>query len=124
MGKGFNWLRESERKVVVCTKIGMGAETVTDCGGRAGCAAGGRGCVGVSSYCQILWGEAGQPSETAPCRRAVQLLHLLCQLLLEPPLFLILLCVCKLHHHWGGAALHEQNESAREKALKKGKLSI
>lgn len=99
----------------------MGAETVTDCGGRAGCAAGGRGYVGVSSYCQILWGEAGQPGETAPGRRAVQLLHLLCQLLLEPPLFLILLCVRKLHHHWGRAALLEQNESARENTLKKVK---
>lgn len=32
----------------------LGAETVTDCGGGVGCAAGCRGCVGVASYCQIL----------------------------------------------------------------------
>ncbi len=45
---------------------GRWAETVTDCGGCAGCAAGGRGCVGVSSYCQILRGEASQAGQAAP----------------------------------------------------------
>lgn len=92
---------------------------MTDCGGCAGCAAGGRGCVGVSSYCQILRGEAGQAGQAAPGRRAVQLLHLLCQLLLQPSLFLILLRVGKLHHHGGGAALCGQIERERRKVEEK-----
>lgn len=105
--------REQERRW-----RGRWAETVTDCGGCAGCAAGGRGYVGVSSYCQILRGEASQAGQAAPGRRAVQLLHLLRQLLLQPPLFLILLRVGKLHHHGGGAALCGQIERERRKVEK------
>lgn len=51
----------------------------------------------LCTYRQVLWGEAAQPRQVAP-GGSVELLHLLCQLLLEAPLLFVLLGVSELHH--------------------------
>lgn len=58
------------------------------------------GRCGGSPYSQILWSEAAQARQAPPGGRTVELLHLLCQLLLQTPLLLVLLRVGELHHNW------------------------
>lgn len=60
---------------------------------------------GGVTYCQILRSEAAQARQVPPAGGAVELLHLLGQLLLQPPLLFVLLCVSELDHDGGGAAL-------------------
>lgn len=95
-----------------------GGEGGTDCGGDGcvGCGAAVRGGRrGVSSYSQILRGEAAQPCQTPPGGGVVELLHLLSQLLLQAPLLLVLLRVGKLHHDGRRAALREGEGRVGEK---------
>lgn len=49
------------------------------------------------TYRQVLWGESAQTRQVPP-GGSVELLHLLCELLLEAPLLFVLLSVSELHH--------------------------
>lgn len=57
-----------------------------------------------STHRQVLRGESAQAGQVPP-GGSVELLHLLSQLLLEPPLLFVLLSVRELHHNRRGAAL-------------------
>lgn len=82
-----------------CDGVGHGA-AVRDGGGD-----GGGGRRGGTPYSQILRGEAAQARQAPPGGGAVELLHLLRQLLLQTPLLLVLLRVGELHHDGRRAAL-------------------
>lgn len=51
-----------------------------------------------NTYSQVLWCECPKASQISPGGGVVELLDLLYQLLLQAPLLLISLRVCKLHH--------------------------
>lgn len=51
-----------------------------------------------NTYSQVLRCEGPQAGQVSPGGGAVELLNLLYKLLLQAPLLLISLCVCKLHH--------------------------
>ena len=59
------------------------------------------------AYCQVLGPQGVDARQVAPHGGSVELLHLLLKLLGHPLLLLVLLGVCKLHHHGGGTALEE-----------------
>ena len=72
--------------------------------------------------CQVLGPQGVDARQVSPHGGSVELLHLLLKLLGHPLLLLVLLGVCKLHHHGGGTALEEverERERERERAVEK-----
>lgn len=59
------------------------------------------------TYSQILWREGPQASQVSPGGGVVELLNLLHELLLQAPLLLVSLSVCKFHHQRWGTALKQ-----------------
>lgn len=68
---------------------------------------------GPPTHRQVLWGEAAQTRQVPP-GGSVELLHLLCQLLLEAPLLLVLLGVRELDYDGRGAALWSDTAESEE----------
>lgn len=66
-----------------------------------------------STYRQVLWGKSAQPCQVPP-GGSVELLHLLCQLLLEAPLLFVLLSISELHHDRWRAALWSDTLESEE----------
>ena len=67
----------------------------------------------MGTYCEVLGAQGVESGQVAPHGGGVELLHLLGQLLLEPTLLLILLCVGKLHHDRRRATLWREGERER-----------
>lgn len=63
--------------------------------------------VASETYSQILWWEGPQASQVSPGGGVVELLNLLHELLLQAPLLLVSLSVCKFHHQRWGTALKQ-----------------